>query len=48
MGESPSHQLFIEAAMIGPGWKHVEVQIVGDGTGEVAHLWERECSVQRR
>ena len=48
MGESPSHQLFVEVAMIGPGWKHVEVQIVGDGTGEVTHLWERECSVQRR
>lgn len=28
--------------------RHVEVQIVGDGTGEVAHLWERECSLQRR
>ncbi|KAJ3272072.1 hypothetical protein HK104_004552, partial [Borealophlyctis nickersoniae] len=28
--------------------KHVEVQIVGDGTGEVVHLWERECSLQRR
>ncbi|THH30560.1 hypothetical protein EUX98_g3628 [Antrodiella citrinella] len=48
LGESPSRQLFVEAAMIGPGWKHVEVQIVGDGTGEVTHLWERECSVQRR
>ncbi|KAH8101786.1 hypothetical protein BXZ70DRAFT_1007031 [Cristinia sonorae] len=48
LGESPSRQLFVEVAMIGPGWKHVEVQIVGDGTGNVAHLWERECSVQRR
>ncbi len=30
------------------GAKHIEVQIVGDGTGAVTHLWDRECSVQRR
>ncbi len=28
--------------------RHVEVQIVGDGKGAVSHLWERECSLQRR
>lgn len=28
--------------------RHVEVQIIGDGTGAVSHLYERECSLQRR
>ena len=28
--------------------RHVEVQVVGDGTGAVAHLWDRECSLQRQ
>ncbi|WP_257544071.1 carboxyl transferase domain-containing protein [Sphingopyxis sp. DBS4] len=28
--------------------RHVEVQIVGDGTGDVVHLWDRECSLQRQ
>ena len=31
-----------------PGARHVEVQIVGDSDGQSSHLWERECSVQRR
>jgi acetyl/propionyl-CoA carboxylase alpha subunit/acetyl-CoA carboxylase carboxyltransferase component len=33
---------FISAA------RHIEVQVVGDGTGRVTHLGERECSLQRR
>lgn len=45
--ESPSGRVFAEKAAV-DGYRHVEVQILGDGLGHVRHFWERECSIQRR
>lgn len=45
--ESPSGQVFAERAAVN-GYRHVEVQILGDGLGNVRHCWERECTIQRR
>jgi pyruvate carboxylase subunit A len=41
-----SADVFLEKCILNP--KHIEVQILGDSHGNVIHLYERDCSIQRR
>ncbi len=39
-------EVFLEKCIDNP--RHIEVQIIGDKDGQVVHLFERDCSIQRR
>ncbi len=39
-------RMFIEKFIVNP--RHIEIQVLGDKHGNVVHLGERECSIQRR
>ncbi len=38
--------IFMEKFLVNP--KHIEVQVLGDEQGNIVHLYERDCSLQRR
>ena len=45
-GAFGNDSVYLEKAIVRP--RHIEIQILGDTHGNVVHLFERECSIQRR
>ncbi|MBV8469465.1 MAG: ATP-grasp domain-containing protein [Burkholderiaceae bacterium] len=45
-GAFGNSDLIVEKAIVGP--RHIEIQVFADAFGQVVHLGERDCSVQRR
>ena len=46
LGSFGDDRVFLERLVLGA--RHLEVQVLADGHGNCLHLWERECSIQRR